>query len=227
MALPAAIAAFISREGIKKAIKKFGEKAVKEATEEPIKGVTQARQKMMTPAQKSRARKTRQESGLSARRDMKDAKPPKFEISTKGLQGFRGSVKDLRPSGFKYKSSRSKKTDKDSGSDDVLSKFLSRIDKDPALRERVKSEFAKGRSGLFTKEALREYKAGKGNLFKRLNPTAEEVAQALSKKNPVKHNKGGMASAAKTITSKTTRSRNKTKPRGVGVALRGYGKALR
>ena len=76
MALPAAIAAFISREGIKKAIKKFGEKAVKEATEEPIKGVTQARQKMMTPAQKSRARKTRQESGLSARRDMKDAKPP-------------------------------------------------------------------------------------------------------------------------------------------------------
>jgi len=76
MALPAVIAAFISREGIKKAIKKFGERAVKEATEEPIKGVTQARQKMMTPAQKSRARKARQESGLSARRDMKDAKPP-------------------------------------------------------------------------------------------------------------------------------------------------------
>ena len=39
--------------------------------------------------------------------------------------------------------------------------------------------------------------------------------------------KGGMASAAKTITSKTTRSRNKTKPRGVGAALRGYGKALK
>ena len=76
MALPAVIAAFISREGIKKAIKKFGERAVKEATDEPIKGVTQARQKMMTPAQKSRARKARRESGLSARRDMKDAKPP-------------------------------------------------------------------------------------------------------------------------------------------------------
>jgi len=119
MALPAVIAAFISREGIKKAIKKFGERAVKEATEEPIKGVTQARQKMMTPAQKSRARKTRQESGLSARRDMKDAKPP------------------------------------------------------------------------------------------------------IEKAN------GGMASAAKTITSKTTRSRNKTKPRGVGVAMRGYGRALK
>ncbi len=119
MALPAAIAAFISREGIKKAIKKFGEKAVKEATEEPIKGVTRARQKMMTPAQKSRARKAQRDLGLSARRDMKDAKPP------------------------------------------------------------------------------------------------------------VEKSEGGMASAAKTITSKTTRSRNKTKPRGVGVALRGYGRALK
>jgi hypothetical protein len=49
------------------------EKAFKET---PIKGVTQARQKMMTPAQKRRARKTQKESGLSARRDMKDAKPP-------------------------------------------------------------------------------------------------------------------------------------------------------
>ena len=76
MPLPAGIAAFISREGIKKAIKKFGEKAVKEATEEPIKGVTPARQKMMTPAQKRRARKIQKESGLSARRDFKDAKPP-------------------------------------------------------------------------------------------------------------------------------------------------------
>ena len=39
--------------------------------------------------------------------------------------------------------------------------------------------------------------------------------------------KGGLASAAKTIAGKTTRSRNKTKPRGVGVATRGYGKALK
>ena len=43
----------------------------------------------------------------------------------------------------------------------------------------------------------------------------------------VKFNLGGLASAAKTITSGTTRSRNKTKPRGVGVATRGYGKALK
>ena len=33
---------------------------------------------------------------------------------------------------------------------------------------------------------------------------------------------GGLASAAKTIAGKTTRSRNKTKPRGEG-----YGKALK
>jgi hypothetical protein len=57
----------------------------------------------------------------------------------KGLQRFKDSVKDLPASDFKYKSSRSKKTNKDSSSNDVLSKFLSRIDKDPALRERIKS----------------------------------------------------------------------------------------
>ena len=49
------------------------EKAFKTA---PIKGVTRARESMLTPAQKRRARKTQKESGLSARRDMKDAKPP-------------------------------------------------------------------------------------------------------------------------------------------------------
>ena len=43
----------------------------------------------------------------------------------------------------------------------------------------------------------------------------------------VKFNLGGLASAAKTVAGKTTRSRNKTKPRGVGVATRGFGKALK
>ena len=47
------------------------------------------------------------------------------------------------------------------------------------------------------------------------------------KLSPVKKKDGGLASAAKTIAGKTTRSRNKTKPRGVGVATRGYGKALK
>ena len=47
------------------------------------------------------------------------------------------------------------------------------------------------------------------------------------KLSPVKKKDGGLASAAKTITSGTTRSRNKTRPRGVGVATRGFGKALK
>ena len=47
------------------------------------------------------------------------------------------------------------------------------------------------------------------------------------KLSPVKKKDGGLASAAKTIAGKTTRSRNKTKPRGVGVATRGFGKALK
>jgi hypothetical protein len=35
-------------------------------------------------------------------------------------------------------------------------------------------------------------------LFKRLNPTTEEVSQALNKKKPVRHNKGGLAKGART-----------------------------
>lgn len=199
----------------------------------------------------------------------------------KGLQKFRDSVEDLPPSDFKYKKSGSKKSGKDSSSDDFLSKFLSRIDKDPALRERIKSEFSQGKRGLFTEKALQEYRSGKGELFKRLNPTAEEVSRALSKKKPVKHKKGGMASKIKEksvsgqvkLLNKSRRSAERTekklrsmgdeldlikktktqlekhygtkarkpvkkakgglatsrsrKPRGVGKALRGYGKAMK
>jgi hypothetical protein len=57
------------------------EKAFKTA---PIKGVTRARESMLTPAQKRRARKTQKDLGLSARRDMKDAKPP-IEKSEGGM----------------------------------------------------------------------------------------------------------------------------------------------
>ena len=52
-------------------------------------------------------------------------------------------------------------------------------------------------------------------------------AKKAFKTTPIKKSKGGFASAAKTIAGKTTRSRNKTKPRGVGVATRGFGKALK
>jgi hypothetical protein len=57
------------------------EKAFKTA---PIKGVTRARESMLTPAQKRRARKTQKDLGPSARRDMKDAKPP-IEKSEGGM----------------------------------------------------------------------------------------------------------------------------------------------
>ena len=46
--------------------------------------IPEARQKMMTPAQKRRARKTQKDLGPSARRDMKDAKPP-IERSKGGM----------------------------------------------------------------------------------------------------------------------------------------------
>ena len=46
--------------------------------------IPEARQKMMTPAQKRRARKTQKDLGPSARRDMKDAKPP-IEKSEGGM----------------------------------------------------------------------------------------------------------------------------------------------
>jgi len=96
----------------------------------------------------------------------------------KGLQSFKDSVKDLP------------------ASDDFFKKFLKRLDKDPALRERVKSQFDKGDKGLFTEKALKEYKSGKGTLFKKLNPTAEEVSYALSKKKPTKHKSGGVVKKA-------------------------------
>ena len=236
MALPAAIAAFISREGIKKAIKKFGEKAVKEATEEPIKGVTQARQKMMTPAQKSRARKTRQESGLSARRDMKDAKPP-IERS----EGGSVNSDETRHESLVSESNRYKRyylegkveSFKDYTPKENLNRYIQaqksilRRAKDPETKNRIKKNILKhidsstGYDSSF--DNLRYSEVG-GKIAKSLVP--KEMAQkekslskrekeAFPKKKPVEKAKGGLA---------TSRSR---KPRGVGVALRGYGKALK
>jgi len=60
-----------------------------------------------------------------------------------------------------------------------------------------------------------------------LEATQRRIDYEKDRDKKAKFNLGGLASAAKTITSGTTRSRNKTKPRGVGVATRGYGKALK
>ena len=69
--------------------------------------------------------------------------------------------------------------------------------------------------------------AGGYELMKRVGRAEMEKKGIEPSNTPLMKANGGIASAAKTITSKTTRSRNKTKPRGVGVALRGYGKALK
>jgi len=185
MAFPAVIAAFIAKEGVKKAIKKFGEKAVKESTDEPIKGVTQARQKMLTEAQKSRARKAQKDLGLSARRDMKDAKPP--------VERSKGGP-------------------------------VSKI-KEKSVSDQVKLLNKSRKSAEKTEKKLRSM----GDELDLIKKTKKQLEKdyGINDKKPVEKSNGGMAAAAKTITSKTTRSRNKTKPRGVGAALRGYGKALK
>ena len=158
------------------------EKAFKTA---PIKGVTRARESMLTPAQKRRARKTQKDLWPSARRDMKDVKPP-VERSEGGP--------------------------------------VSKI-KEKSVSGQVKLLNKSRRSAEKTEKKLRSM-GDELDLIKKTKKQLEKDYGTKTKK-PVEKAKGGMASAAKTITSKTTRSRNKTKPRGVGVALRGYGKALK
>ena len=146
------------------------EKAFKTA---PIKGVTRARESMLTPAQKRRARKTQKESGLSARRDMKDAKPP-VEKSEGGP--------------------------------------VSKI-KEKSVSGQVKLLNKSRRSAEKTEKKLRSM-GDELDLIKKTKKQLEKDYGTKAKK-PVEKANGGMA---------TSRSR---KPRGVGVALRGYGKALK
>lgn len=146
------------------------EKAFKTA---PIKGVTRARESMLTPAQKRRARKTQKDLGLSARRDMKDAKPP--------VERSKGGP-------------------------------VSKI-KENSVSGQVKLLNKSRRSAEKTEKKLRSM-GDELDLIKKTKKQLEKDYGTKAKK-PVEKAKGGMA---------TSRSR---KPRGVGVALRGYGKALK
>jgi len=83
---------------------------------------------------------------------------------------------------------------------------------------RAKEIFDAGRKRR-TKEKKDAKRRAKNRARAKANPSLLKGGSNFSK--------GGLASAAKTIAGKTTRSRNKTKPRGVGVAMKGYGKALR
>ena len=121
------------------------EKAFKET---PIKGVTQARQKMMTPAQKRRARKTQKESGLSARRDMKDAKPP-VERSEGGPvskikeKSVSGQVKLLNKS--RRSAEKTEKKLRSMGDElDLIKKTKKQLEKDYGTNTKKPVEKAKG-----------------------------------------------------------------------------------
>ena len=75
------------------------------------------------------------------------------------------------------------------------------------------------------KEEIRRFGSTKAEMKAESDTARKEISESV--KDMGGFSKGGLASAAKTIAGKTTRSRNKTKPRGVGVAMRGYGKALK
>ena len=170
-----------------------------------IKGVTKARENLMTPAQKRRARKTQKDLGPSARRDMKESQRARKARRAKIGTGMSKSDKDAltalaitAPVGIAGAA--------------VAGKELA--DRSRLNREARRRAFDNAR-----KKAKREN-----------NPTFTVSGKTYNTETGRKVEKkanGGMASAAKTIANGTTRSRNKTKPRGVGVALRGYGRALK
>ena len=188
-----------------------------------IKGVTKARENLMTAAQKGRARKTQKDLGPSARRDMKESSR---ELSSSAQRRKQMAKESQRAS----KARRAK-----------IGKGLSASDKDALTALAVTApvgiagaavagkELA-DRSRLNREARRRAFDNARKKAKRENNPTFTVSGKTYNTETGRKveeKSKGGMASAAKTITSKTTRSRNKTKPRGVGVALRGYGKALK
>tara|TARA_R100001163_G_C4870177_1_gene72342 strand:+ start:34 stop:447 length:414 start_codon:yes stop_codon:yes gene_type:complete len=91
----------------------------------------------------------------------------------------------------------------------------------PGMRQKklTKKEIAEFRKERLAKEKREKERRKRNRERAKANPSLLKGGSNFSN--------GGLASAAKTVAGKTTRSRNKTKPRGVGVATRGYGKALK
>jgi len=170
-----------------------------------LKGITKARQQLMTAAQKARAKKTQDTAGPSSRRDMKDAVKPKKEPS------FRQRQRDKK----------NKQKAKEVGAVAAVAipggVFMGQgLNKMSEPRIKLGDKVRKARNEAELK-GEKTFQVG-GVTYN--TKTGRRVT-------PVKKANGGLASAAKTVAGKTTRSRNKTKPRGVGVAMRGYGKALK
>ena len=188
-----------------------------------IKGVTKARENLMTPAQKRRARKTQKDLGPSARRDMKESSR---ELSS-SAQRRKQRVKEAQRAS---KARRAK-----------IGKGLSASDKDALTAlgitapvgiagAAVAGKELADRSRLNREARRRAFDNARKKAKRENNPTFTVSGKTYDTETGRKVEKkanGGIASAAKTIANGTTRSRNKTKPRGVGVALRGYGRALK
>jgi len=167
-----------------------------------LKGITEARQKLMTAAQKARAKKTQDTAEPSSRRDMRSAiKEPSFRQ--------------------RQRDKKNKQKAKEVGAVAAVAipggVFMGQgLNKMSEPRIKLGDKVRKARDEAELK-GEKTFQVG-GVTYN--TKTGRRVT-------PIKKANGGLASAAKTIAGKTTRSRNKTKPRGVGVATRGYGKALK
>ena len=191
-----------------------------------LKGITKARQQLMTTAQKARAKKTQDTAGPSSRRDMKDAVKPKKEPSFRQRQRDKKNKQKAKEVGAVAAVAIPGGVFMGQGLNQMSEPRIKLGDK---VRKARNEAELKGEKTFQVGSVIYNTKTGK-----KIRPPSTKSryryippSKDADNKKPVKKASGGLASAAKTVAGKTTRSRNKTKPRGVGVATRGYGKALK
>ena len=191
-----------------------------------LKGITKARQQLMTAAQKARAKKTQDTAGPSSRRDMKDAVKPKKEPSFRQRQRDKKNKQKAKEVGAVAAVAIPGGVFMGQGLNKMSEPRIKLGDK---VRKARNEAELKGEKTFQVGSVIYNTKTGK-----KIRPPSTKSryryippSKDADNKKPVKKASGGLASAAKTVAGKTTRSRNKTKPRGVGVATRGYGKALK
>lgn len=216
MAIPAVIAAFIAKEGVKKAIKKFGEKAVykvksstgtnfkdaKTKTGEQSRGRIQSKDgktttHLMGPAvikiQGKRDQLSGAAKGLAAGVTLSN-----LDKLPKGKEGSQADRKEARTGRRPSKTNAQKKADAKAERDAAFEKAFSRA------RNAGKSTFTFRDEGEFNTDI-------KTNDPRKVSRVVKRSSGGMMKKG---YAKGGSV-------------RKQSKPRGVGAAKRGYGKALR
>ena len=216
MALPAVIAAFIAKEGVKKAIKKFGDKAVdkvksstgtnfkdaKTKTGEQSKGRVQSKDgktttHLMGPAvikvQGRRDQLSGATKGLAAGVALSN-----LDKLPKGEKGSQTDRKEARTGRRPNKTAAQKKADAKAERDAAFDKAFRNA------RNAGKSTFTFRDEGKFNTDI-------KTDDPKRVSRVVNKAGGGMMKKG---YAKGGSV-------------RKKSKPRGVGAALRGYGKATK